>query len=132
MRFIFILISLSFLSVGCVDTHRPDRGTKPSTKKVTKPIASENFAEQYFLEYASLASDAALETAKKCDANEFKDVTAADDFFNEQTKAARLKANEHFSSAMTSALDDKKGKKASEVSGVYKKVAEGFSSIKKK
>ena len=132
MRQLFLIsVVANVLLIGCVETKpqvaKPTKGKPPT--KVVQP--SENFAEQYFRDYASLAAEAALETAKKCEAGEFRDVTAADDHFNEQTKLARLKANEPFSAAMTSALNDSAGKKASEVAPVYRKVADGFGKIAK-
>ena len=129
-RLLLLTVIVNAALIGCVETKPHSKHTKgkPPTK-VVQP--SENFAEQYFRDYARDAAAAALDTAKKCEANEFKDITAADDHFNEQTKSARLKANEPFSAAMTAALNDSAGKKASEVAPVYRRVADGFSKIAK-
>jgi hypothetical protein len=128
---------LLFASFGCVDTSRVSKPAKPKTPDaavtpITQPANIEQAASQFFIEYSQLAATAADETARKCAAGEFADITAADDFFAEQTKAARLKVNETFATEMTRALDDSKGKKASSVENVYKSVASGFRKITKK
>lgn len=125
MRPCFLLSAILFC--GCVDTSHTNP-VKPAQKQSK---TSDSFAADYFIEYATLAADAAAETAKKCEAEEFRDITEADDFFNQQTKLARMKANESFSSAITKSLDDKKGKKASEAAATYRKVEAGFRSIRK-
>lgn len=103
----------------------------PVTKINVEPreVTIEDAAAGYMKTYAANASLAAAKTAEKCRAGEFRDITAADDFFNEQTKQARAVANGTFSERLTKALADEKGKPAAEVAGVYDKLAEGFGRV---
>lgn len=125
-----LLALLLIASLGCVDT------SKAGIKKPKTPISPSHVsstidaaAAAFFIDYATGAALAADETSAKCAANQFKDITEADDFFSEQTKAARLKANESFAAAMTAALADEKNKPASSVADVYRKTASGFRRI---
>lgn len=130
---------LFLISIGCVQPNdnalkKKNSGKTDQKKSVINERESpDDAAERYFAQYISQSAAAAYETADKCKASdqtgEFKDVTAVDDYFNSKTKEIRLGVNKKFSDAMTKALDDRKGKKPSEVEHVYRKVGDGFSRL---
>ena len=123
-RLLAFVVIVAVLS-GCTDR----APTKAKPKKTPAVVTTEDAAELYFKIYAAKASLAAAETAEKCRAGEFRDITAADEWFNDQTKAARLRANELFAAAVTTALADENGKPAKDVAPVYDQLAAGFSRV---